>query len=70
MIHVDQLTQFHKWVPITCLLITKVDLVDTKIGFLISLAFVTEKPILFLGTGQTYHALTFCDTVKFIENFI
>lgn len=36
------------------ILLTKFDTIDDKVGAAISMAYVTEKPIVFVGTGQTY----------------
>ncbi len=54
---VDQAKKFNKAVGIDASILTKID-ADTKGGAALSIAFVTKKPILFLGTGQEYDDLT------------
>ncbi|XP_061385308.1 signal recognition particle protein-like [Danaus plexippus] len=62
---VDQLKKFHKclinYAPyskeprsIDGLIITKMDTVDEKIGTALTMAYVSGKPIVFIGTGQKY----------------
>ncbi|MBD3262767.1 hypothetical protein GF374_00105 [Candidatus Woesearchaeota archaeon] len=48
---------------------SKVDAYD-KGGALISVAYTTKKPILFLGVGQTYNDLQKFDAEKIIEKLI
>lgn len=50
---VEQARLFDKALGIDGLVVTKLD-ADTKGGAALSLAFVTKKPILFVGTGQAY----------------
>lgn len=50
---VDQAKRFDEAVGIDTSILTKLD-ADTKGGAAISIAFVTQKPIIFLGTGQEY----------------
>ncbi len=50
---VEQARMFDKALGIDGLVVTKLD-ADTKGGAALSLAFVTKKPILFVGTGQGY----------------
>ncbi|MFT7616186.1 MAG: fused signal recognition particle receptor [Candidatus Woesearchaeota archaeon] len=54
---VEQAIQFNEKVGIDAIILTKAD-VDEKGGAAISISYVTKKPILFLGTGQTYDDLT------------
>ncbi|MEM1514517.1 MAG: signal recognition particle-docking protein FtsY [Candidatus Bathyarchaeia archaeon] len=51
---VMQAEEFSKYVNITGSILTKMD-ADAKGGAAISIAYVTKKPILFLGTGQKYN---------------
>ncbi|KAI3652901.1 hypothetical protein MP228_002326 [Amoeboaphelidium protococcarum] len=61
---IDQLTRFNKAIKdfstdpsprqIDGVLLTKFDTVDDKVGAALTMTFVTGKPILFIGTGQTY----------------
>jgi fused signal recognition particle receptor len=50
---VDQAKRFDEAVGIDTSILTKLD-ADTKGGAAISIAFVTQKPIIFLGIGQEY----------------
>ncbi len=50
---VEQARQFNQALGIDGLVVTKLD-ADTKGGAALSLAYVTKKPILFVGTGQGY----------------
>ncbi len=50
---VTQAKEFNKFVHVSASILTKVD-ADAKGGAAISITHVTKKPILFLGTGQTY----------------
>jgi fused signal recognition particle receptor len=50
---VDQVKLFDQALGIDGLILTKLD-ADAKGGAALSLAFVTKKPILFVGTGQGY----------------
>ncbi|MEM2272977.1 MAG: signal recognition particle-docking protein FtsY [Candidatus Bathyarchaeia archaeon] len=50
---VMQAEEFNKYVNITGSILTKMD-ADAKGGAAISIAYVTKKPILFLGVGQKY----------------
>lgn len=50
---VEQAARFNEHIGIDGLILTKAD-VDEKGGAALSVSFVTEKPILFIGTGQEY----------------
>lgn len=50
---IEQARLFDKALGIDGLVVTKMD-ADTKGGAALSLAFITKKPILFVGTGQRY----------------
>jgi fused signal recognition particle receptor len=52
-----QADQFSKFIPINATILTKAD-ADAKGGAAISISFVTQKPILYLGVGQSYDDLT------------
>lgn len=54
---VERAKQFNDAVGISGSILTKVD-VDAKGGAALSIAFITGKPILFLGTGQKYDDLS------------
>jgi fused signal recognition particle receptor len=51
-----QAEEFHKSVGIDGTILTKVD-ADVKGGAALSVTYVTHKPIVFIGTGQTYKDL-------------
>jgi fused signal recognition particle receptor len=53
---VMQAEEFHKSVGIDGTILTKVD-ADVKGGAALSVTYVTEKPIVFIGTGQKYEDL-------------
>jgi fused signal recognition particle receptor len=54
---VEQAKEFNKYVHIDASILTKAD-ADAKGGSAVSIAYVTEKPIIYLGTGQFYDDLT------------
>jgi len=63
---VMQAEEFNKSVGIDATILTKVD-ADVKGGSALSVTYVTQKPILFIGTGQTYDDLQEFNPEKFIE---
>jgi fused signal recognition particle receptor len=63
---VMQAEAFHKSVGIDATILTKVD-ADVKGGSALSVTYVTQKPILFIGTGQTYDALEEFDPERFVQ---
>ncbi|MGB9854801.1 MAG: signal recognition particle-docking protein FtsY, partial [Candidatus Bathyarchaeales archaeon] len=63
---VMQAEEFHKSVGIDATILTKVD-ADVKGGSALSVTFVTEKPILFIGTGQRYEDLEEFNPEKFVQ---
>ncbi len=63
---VMQAEEFHKNVSIDATILTKVD-ADVKGGSAISVTYVTKKPILFIGTGQTYEDLEEFNPEKFVN---
>jgi len=50
---VEQAKAFHEAIGIDAIILTKAD-VDEKGGAMISVSYVTKKPIIFLGIGQEY----------------
>ncbi|MEM2280426.1 MAG: signal recognition particle-docking protein FtsY [Candidatus Bathyarchaeia archaeon] len=66
---VAQAEEFHKSVGIDATILTKVD-ADVKGGAAISVTYVTRKPIIFVGTGQSYDALEEFKPEKFVEMII
>jgi len=63
---VDQAKKFKDAVGIDASVLTKID-ADAKGGAALSIAFVTQKPILFLGTGQEYDDLLLFEPKWMVE---
>jgi len=63
---VMQAEEFHKSVGIDGTILTKVD-ADVKGGAALSVTYVTEKPIMFIGTGQKYENLEEFNPEKFVQ---
>ncbi len=63
---VEQAEEFDKCVGIDATILTKVD-ADVKGGAALSVTYVTQKPILFIGVGQTYKDLELFDPQKFVN---
>ena len=63
---VMQAEEFNKAVGIDATVLTKVD-ADVKGGSSLSVTYVTQKPILFIGTGQTYKDLELFNPEKFVN---
>jgi len=63
---VQQAEEFNKAVGIDATILTKVD-ADAKGGSALSVTYVTQKPILFIGVGQTYKDLELFVPEKFVN---
>jgi fused signal recognition particle receptor len=63
---VQQAEEFNKVVGIDATILTKVD-ADVKGGSALSVTFVTQKPILFIGVGQSYKDLELFNPEKFVN---
>lgn len=63
---VERAAQFNEAVPIDGSILTKID-ADAKGGAAISIAYITGKPILFFGMGQSYEDLKKFDPEWFID---
>jgi fused signal recognition particle receptor len=63
---VMQAEEFHKSVGIDATILTKVD-ADIKGGSALSVTYVTQKPIIFVGTGQKYDDLEEFNPEKFVD---
>ncbi|MDL2261303.1 signal recognition particle-docking protein FtsY [Methanimicrococcus sp. OttesenSCG-928-J09] len=63
---VERASQFNDAVPISGTILTKLD-ADSKGGAAISIAYITQKPILFFGVGQEYDDLLKFDPEWFVE---
>lgn len=65
----QQAQEFNSFVPLDAVILTKVD-ADSKGGAAISISSVIKKPILFLGTGQSYDDLITFDPEWVIKNIL
>ncbi len=63
---VMQAEEFHTHIGIDATILTKVD-ADVKGGSALSVTYITQKPILFIGVGQTYKDLELFDPEKFVN---
>jgi fused signal recognition particle receptor len=63
---VMQAEEFHKCVGIDATILTKVD-ADVKGGASLSVTYITQKPILFIGIGQSYKDLEVFNPEKFVN---
>jgi fused signal recognition particle receptor len=63
---VMQAEEFHKSIGVDATILTKVD-ADVKGGSALSVTYVTQKPILFIGVGQTYKDLKVFNPEKFVN---
>jgi fused signal recognition particle receptor len=63
----EQAKNFDELINLTGIILSKAD-VDEKGGTMISVGYITKKPILFLGTGQAYDDLEEFDKERVIKN--
>jgi fused signal recognition particle receptor len=63
---VMQAEEFHTCIGIDATILTKVD-ADVKGGSALSVTYVTQKPILFIGVGQEYKDLELFNPEKFVN---
>lgn len=63
---VMQAEEFNKAVSVDATILTKVD-ADVKGGSALSVTYVTQKPILFIGVGQKYKDLELFNPEKFVN---
>jgi fused signal recognition particle receptor len=63
---VTQAEEFNKCIGIDATILTKVD-ADVKGGASLSVTYVTQKPILFIGVGQKYKDLELFNPEKFVN---
>jgi fused signal recognition particle receptor len=66
---VEQALEFQKAVDINGIVLSKVD-VDERGGAALSISYVTRRPILFFGTGQTYDDLVPFDKEKVLSSLV
>ncbi len=62
----EQARAFNEMIGIDGSILSKVD-VDEKGGTIISVSYITKKPVLYLGTGQNYSDIELFNKKKFIE---
>ena len=62
----EQVKAFDEAIGIDAIILSKAD-VDEKGGTALSVGYTTNKPIIYLGTGQKYDDLEPFDKKKFIE---
>jgi fused signal recognition particle receptor len=63
---VIQAEEFNKFVGIDATILTKVD-ADVKGGASLSVTYITQRPILFIGVGQSYKDLEVFNPEKFVS---
>jgi len=63
---IDQAKKFYNHTEFDGVIMTMLH-VDTKGGSAISIAYITSKPILYVGTGQGYDDIQSFESGKFIE---
>ncbi len=66
---ISQAQLFNKYTGFDGAILTKTD-ADTKGGAALSIAYTTNRPILFLGVGQEYKDLKKFDAVAFVDSLI
>jgi fused signal recognition particle receptor len=66
---IEQARIFNEEVGVDGIIITKTD-ADVKGGVAISVAAITRKPILYIGTGQEYSDLKRFEPKEFVENLL
>jgi len=64
---VEQATKYNELIGIDGIFLTKAD-IDEKGGAPISISYVTKKPVLFIGTGQTYTDIKPFNKQEILEN--
>jgi fused signal recognition particle receptor len=62
----EQAKTFNESIELTGIILSKAD-IDEKGGTMISVGYITKKPILFLGTGQEYSNLEVFDKEKILR---
>lgn len=63
---VDQVKAFNETIGIDGIFLSKAD-IDEKGGTALSVGYITNKPIIYLGTGQNYEDIEPFDKKKFLE---
>ncbi len=64
---VEQAKSFNEMIGIDGSILTKAD-IDEKGGSIISISYITKKPIFYLGIGQNYEDLKLFNKPEFIKN--
>jgi fused signal recognition particle receptor len=66
---VTQAEEFSRFIPISASILTKMD-ADAKGGAAVSVAYITKKPVIFMGVGQAYTDLAPFKPVEFADLLI
>jgi fused signal recognition particle receptor len=66
---ISQAKEFKSLANFDATILTKVD-ADVKGGAALSISYVTGRPIIFLGTGQTYDSLVPFDSDRFVSTLM
>ncbi len=66
---IDQAKAFQKAIGIDAIILSKAD-IDEKGGAMISVSYITNKPIIFLGIGQEYNKLKKFDKKELIKSIL
>lgn len=66
---ISQAKEFHTYTQFDAAILTKVD-ADVKGGSALSITYVTGKPIIYLGVGQTYDSLVPFDPDSFVSSLL
>ncbi|KNC71572.1 hypothetical protein SARC_15887 [Sphaeroforma arctica JP610] len=52
------------------MILTKFDTIDDKVGAAVSMTYTTGKPVIFVGTGQTYRDLKKLDIPTIVSTLL
>ena len=64
---IEQASKFNESINIDAIILSKAD-IDEKGGAAISISYVTQKPIIYLGTGQEYQDIEIFDKEKILSS--
>lgn len=64
---INQAKEFFSYTDFDGAILTKID-ADSKGGSVISVAYITSRPILYIGTGQGYDDIVYFDRNKFMDS--
>ncbi|GIU72302.1 MAG: signal recognition particle-docking protein FtsY [Candidatus Nitrosocaldaceae archaeon] len=66
---INQAREFYNYTNFDAAILTKAD-ADVKGGAALSIVYITNKPILYIGVGQEYDDLIPFDPVKFVDSLV